>query len=169
MVDTFRLTCSVVLWGGRDTANKWHWHVFTVSRPHWVWPHSQHVCFPCLHCLGSRLFCPKLSEAVRELYVLPRSKPLRFRYSGSPQRCRLSWARVLYPSQIRAAQVTRCLVNVVAVTCHLPCPCCLVFWVYNWCTFSGGCWLSRTQEVSVSKETCCSLVDNVFLGLWLPP
>ena len=33
----FRLTCSVVLWGGRNTANKYHWHVwgvFAVSRPH---------------------------------------------------------------------------------------------------------------------------------------
>ena len=35
----FRLTCSVVLWGGRDTANKYHWHVWgvlTVDGPHWV-------------------------------------------------------------------------------------------------------------------------------------
>jgi len=154
MVDTFRLTCSVVLWGGRDTANKWHWHVFTVSRPHWVWPHSQHVCFPCLHCLGSRLFCPKLSEAVRELYVLPRSKPLRFRYSGSPQMCRLNWAHVLYPSQIRAAQVTRCLVNVVAVTCHLPCPCYLVFWVTTCAPSQADVDHPESQEVLVSNEAC---------------
>ena len=26
----FRLTCSVVLWGGRNTANKYHWHVWGV-------------------------------------------------------------------------------------------------------------------------------------------
>ena len=26
----FRLTCSVVLWGGRDTANKYYWHVWGV-------------------------------------------------------------------------------------------------------------------------------------------
>ena len=35
----FMLTCSVVLWGGRDTANKYHWHVWgvlTVDGPHWV-------------------------------------------------------------------------------------------------------------------------------------
>ena len=31
------------------------------------------------------------------MYVLPRSKPLRFRYLGSPQRCRLSWTCVLCP------------------------------------------------------------------------
>ena len=35
----FRLTCSVVLWGGRNTANKYPWHVWgvlTVAGPHWV-------------------------------------------------------------------------------------------------------------------------------------
>ena len=39
----FRLTCSVVLWGGRNTANKYHWHlwgVLTVYGPHWVCPSS---------------------------------------------------------------------------------------------------------------------------------
>ena len=47
-----------MLWGGRGTANKHHWHVwgvFTVFQPHWFCPHSRHVCFPCLHCSGSRL------------------------------------------------------------------------------------------------------------------
>ena len=134
----FRVTCSVVLWGGRDAANK-YWCVLTVSRPHWVCPRSQRVCFPCLHCLGSRLLCWELSEAGPGLYALPRSKPLRFRYLGSPQRCRLGWACVLCPSKVRAAQVTRCLVSAVAVTYRLPHPCHLVFWVYNLRTFSGGC------------------------------
>ena len=39
----FRLTCSVVLWGGRNTANKYHWHVWGVLRvsgSHWVYPSS---------------------------------------------------------------------------------------------------------------------------------
>ena len=56
----FKLTCSVVLQGGRNTANKYHWRVWgviTVSRPHWVCPCSQHVCFLSLPCLGSRLLC----------------------------------------------------------------------------------------------------------------
>ena len=138
----FRLTCSVVLWGGRNTANKYHWHlwgVLPVSWPHWVCPRSWHVCFPHLHRLGSRLLCRELSEAGPGLYALPRSKPLRFRYLCSPQRHRLGWACVLCPSQVRAAQVTRCLASGVAATyCH-PCPCRSVFWVYNWRTFSGGC------------------------------
>ena len=53
----FRLTCSVVLWGGRNAANKYHWHVWgvlAVSVPHWVCPRSWQVCFLSLHCSGSR-------------------------------------------------------------------------------------------------------------------
>ena len=133
-----RLTCSIVLWGEKNAVNKYHWRVLAVSRPHWVCPLSRHVCFFCLHCLGSRLLCWELSEAGPGLYGLPRSKLLRFRYSGCPQRCRFGWACVLCPSQVRAAQVARCLVSAVAVTYHLPHPCCLVFRVYNQRTFSGG-------------------------------
>ena len=43
------------------------------------------------------------------LHALPRSKQLRFRFLGTPQRHRLGWACVLCPSQVRAAQVIRCL------------------------------------------------------------
>ena len=43
----FRLTCSVVLWGGRNTANKYHWRVWgvlTVYGPQWICPSSwRHV------------------------------------------------------------------------------------------------------------------------------
>ena len=49
----FRLTYSVVLQEGRNTANKYHWCVWgvlAVSGPHWVCPCSWHVCFPSLHC-----------------------------------------------------------------------------------------------------------------------
>ena len=56
----FRLTCSVVLWGGRNTANKYHlrvWGVLTVSVSHWICLHSQRLCFPSLHYSGSRLLC----------------------------------------------------------------------------------------------------------------
>ena len=97
-----------MLWGGRNTANKYHWHVLTVIQPHCVCPCSQHVCFPSLHCSGPRLLCWELSDAGPGLHALPRSKLLRFRFSGTPQRHRLGWACVLCPSQVRAAQVTRC-------------------------------------------------------------
>ena len=113
----FRLTCSVVLWGGRNIENKYHWRVWrvlTVFRPHWVCPRSRRVCFPSLHYSGSRLLCQELSDAGPGLYALPRSQPLRFRFSGTPQRRKLGWACVLCPSQVRAAQVNRVLVSIVA-------------------------------------------------------
>ena len=53
----------------------------------------------------------ELSGAGPKWRALPRSTPLRFRFSGPPQRHRLSWACVLCPSLIRAAQATRCLVS----------------------------------------------------------
>ena len=140
VVDTFfRFTCSVVLCGGRDAANKYHWCVLTVSQPHWACACSWCVCPPCPDCPGSRLLCQEPSEACPGLHAPPRSKPLRFRHSGSPQRRRLGWACVLFPSQIRAAQVMRCLESAVAATYCLPHPCRSVFWVYNQRTFSGKC------------------------------
>ena len=51
----------------------------------------------------------ELSKAGPGLQVLPRSKLLRFRFLGIPQRRRPGWACVLCPSQVRAAQVTRWL------------------------------------------------------------
>ena len=97
------------------------------------------VCPPCPHCSGSRLLRRELSEAGPGLHALSRSKLLRIRHSGSPYRCRLGWACVLCPSQVRAAQVMRCLAIWVTATYHLPHPCCWVFWVYNQHTFSGRC------------------------------
>ena len=54
-------------------------------------------------------FAGELSKAGPVLHALPRSKPLRFMFLGTPQRRRLGWACVLCPSQVQAAQVTRCL------------------------------------------------------------
>ena len=96
----FRLTCSVVLRGGRNTAN------------------ITGVCGECLQCLSHTGFAPahsvsafmfytaqalgcsagELSEAGPGLHALP--KLLRFRFSGAPQRHRLGWACVLCPSQV---------------------------------------------------------------------
>ena len=55
----FRLTCSVVLWGGRDTANEYCWLVWgvlTVYGSHWVCPSSRQCVLP-----GSILLRPKVS------------------------------------------------------------------------------------------------------------
>ena len=133
------------VWGGRNTANKYHWHVWgvlAVSWPHWVCPHSQRVCFPSLHCPGSRLLCWELSEAGPGLHALPRSK--LFRFSGSPQRLRLGLACVLCPSQVQAAHVTRCLASTVASNWRL---CLLASSVLAACI--SGC------TMGASSQLCC--------------
>ena len=188
----FRLTCSVLLWGGRTTENKYHWHVLPVIQPHWVCPRSWSVCFPNLHCSGPRLLCRELSEAGPGLYALPRSKPLRFRFSGPPQRLRLGWARVLRPSLVRAAQVTRCLARIFIPNWRLrlipsPTPVTGFLGVQRACRVSIlGCWsLAATlpagvdhpesQEVMVSREACLQFGTGCLSGaaiapfqLWLP-
>ena len=90
----------------------------------------------------------ELSKVGPGLRALSRSKLLRFRFLGTPQRHRLSWACVLCPSQVQAAQVTRCLASTVAATYRLPRPCRLVFWVYNWRTFSGVPCVSSGELIS---------------------
>ena len=77
--------------------------------------HITGMCGECSQCLGHTEFAPShgmcgfpvhivqvpgcsaraLSEAAPGLHALPRSKPLRFRFSGTPQRHRLGWACVL--------------------------------------------------------------------------
>ena len=111
----FRLTCSVVLRGGRNIANKYHWCVWgvlVVTGPHWVCSRSPRVCaFLVKTAQAPGCSAGELSKAGPGLYVLSRSKLLRFRFSGTPQRLRLGWASVLCPSQVQAAQATRCLVS----------------------------------------------------------
>ena len=83
----------------------------------------------CSQCLGHMGFAPshracafpvytaqapgcsegELSKAGPGLRALPKSKLLRFRFLGTPQRHRLGWAYVLCPSQVQATQKTRCL------------------------------------------------------------
>ena len=132
-------------------------------------PPLKGVCFPCLRCLGSRLLCRELSEAGPGLYALPRSKLLRFRYSGTPQRHRLGWACVLCPSQVRAALVTRCLANAVAATYRLSRPCHCFLGVQPAHLLK---WMLTVQNPKKSKSAmkpACSLVDNASLGPQLPP
>ena len=89
------------------------------------------MCGECSHCLDHTGFAPthgdcafpvytaqapgcsagELSKTGPGLYALPRSKLLRFWFLGTPQRHILGWACVLCPSQVRAAQVMRCLVS----------------------------------------------------------
>ena len=67
--------------------------------------HAEPVPAHGTHRSGSRLLRREPSEAGPGLHAPPRSKPLRRRHSGSPQRRRLGWACILCPSQVRVAQV----------------------------------------------------------------
>ena len=70
----------------------------------------------------------------------------------SPQRCRLGWACVLCPSQVRAAQVMRCLASAIAATYRLPAarlPRCT-----TGAPSQADVDCPDPQEVLVSKEAC---------------
>ena len=127
----------------------------------------------CSQCLGHTGFAPAhsmcafpvytaqapgcsagaLSKAGPGLYALPRSKPLRFRFFGTPQRCRLNWACVLCPSQVRVAQATRCLARAlssgaVRPSYRLPSPSCSVSWVRSRRSISGVLRVSSGELIS---------------------
>ena len=103
------------------------------------------------HSSGSRLLHWELSEAGPGLHAPPRSKPLRLRHSGSPQRCRLGWVCILCLSQVQVAQVF----GEHGCCDLLPLPSLLLF---SGCTtgvpsqVDGDC--PEPQEVLVSKEAC---------------
>ena len=110
----FSLTCSVVLWGGRNIANKYYWHVWAVLavyEPHWACPALGVCAFLVYTAQAPGCSAGELSKAGPGCHALPRSKLLRFRFSGTPQKYRLGWACILCPSQFRAAQATMCLAN----------------------------------------------------------
>ena len=154
---------------------------------HWVCPRSGLVCFHGLHFSGSRLLCWELSEVGPGLCALSRSKPLRFRFLSTPQRRGLCWACVLCLSQVRAAQVTRCLVSAVpsprpleAAFYRLP-VCRSVFWVYSGHAFSGepcvssgklisgcdppsGLTIQNPKKSWLAVKPACSLVEDASLG-----
>ena len=101
----FRLTCSVLLWGGRNTANKYYWHVWgvlTVYGPPWGFPSSCVACaFLVYTAQAPGCSAGDLSKVGPEFCELPRFKLLRFRFSGSPQRHRqlgMSFVPFLGPS-----------------------------------------------------------------------
>ena len=110
----FRLTYSIVLQRGRNSENKYDWcmwGVLTVSGPHWVCPAHGTCAFLVYTAQAPGSSAGELSKAGPVLCALPRSKLLRFRFSGTPQRHRLYGACILCPSQIRAAQATRCFAS----------------------------------------------------------
>ena len=129
------------------------------------------------------MLCWELSEASHVLSALPRSKRLRFRFLGPPQRHKLDWACVLCPSLVQAAQVNRCLASCdlspplsqmlgflgVQQARLLRCAVCLLWGADLWLQHSR--WMSTTQnpkESWLAVKPACTLVDDASLGPWLP-
>ena len=84
--------------------------------------------------------------------ALFRSKLLRFRFSGTPQRHRLGWVCVLCLSEVRGAQATRCLASAFSQVCgvsyHLPGPGHSVSWVQSESIISGVPCVSSGELIS---------------------
>ena len=80
-----RFASSVLLQGGMGAADRYRfvWGALTVFRPHWVSP-AHGVCFPSLHCSGSRLLYME-----RALYCV------RFQFSGTTKKRGFGWACLL--------------------------------------------------------------------------
>ena len=73
---------------------------------------THRVCaFPVYTAQAPGCSAGELCKVGPGLCALPRSKPFWFRFSGTPLKCALGWACVLCPSQVRAAQETRCLAS----------------------------------------------------------
>ena len=147
-----------MLWGGRNTANKYHWHVWGVLA---VWAAlglSPLMACAFLVCTAQSPGCStgELFKMDPGLRVLPRFKPLRFRFLGTPQRHRLGLAWVLCPSQVRTAQVTRCLASTL-----LPGGRCLLS--LPWSQPLG--FLGAQQE----RHLRCALCLLPGANLWLRP
>ena len=143
--------------GREEDCKQYHWRVWgvlAVFQPHWVCPRSRCVCFHGLHFSGSRLLCWELSESGPGLYALPRSKSLRFRFSGTPQRHRLGWACfVPFPGLSSSGDQVLgepSRPQLKAVTYRLPHPSYSVFWVYNRHAFSGVLCVSSGELISGS-------------------
>ena len=192
------------LWGGSNSACTYHWYhwrlwgAFAVSRPPWV-------CPPLTACVLSPSTLLRLQVALQGNCLkwalgcpaLPRSKPLRFRFSGTPQRRRLGGAGVLCPSQVWATQVTRCLASAVAPSWRLhllasPVPAarfsgctagvhsqvCRVSPLGSWslaATLLADVDCPESQEVLVSNKACLQFGRWCLSGatiapfwLWLP-
>ena len=68
---------------------------------HTGFPPAHPVCaFPVYTAQAPSCSARELSKEGPGLGALPRSKPLRFRFPGTPYRHRLGWACVLCPSQV---------------------------------------------------------------------
>ena len=159
----FRLTCSVVLWGGRNTANKYHGMCGECSQC------MDHTGFVSAHGTCALLVyttqapdcsAGELSKVGSRFCARPRSKLLWFRFSGthkgSDSDGHAFWA-LPRSEQLRRPGAWRAHCPRWAVHLnHLPCPRCSVSWVQQEhhlrcavCLLWGaGFWLQPSWQMS---------------------
>ena len=118
------------------------WGEFSQCLGHTGFAPAHIVCaFPVYTAQAPGWSAGELSKVGPGLHAPPRSKPLMFRFSGTPQRHRLCWAWVLWPSQVPAAQATRCLASALSpggwYVLSPPHPSHGVSWVHSRCIISG--------------------------------
>ena len=137
----FRLTCSVVLGGGRGTTNiNGLCGECLQCMDHTGFATAQGgVCFLGLHCLGSRVLCRALSQVDPVFPAYPRSKPLRFSRTlqGNRPHWRCFFVPLPGPSSSDDQKLGECTVLgglcilitplVLATPCYLATPCHLGF------------------------------------------
>ena len=182
----FRLVCSVMLCGGRGTADKCHWHVWgalAVFRPHWVCPRSQHVCFPRLHCSGSMLLSreralrcvdfPGLSRSNSGFRVLHKSTDSvgpafcafpGWSSSGSQELDKRTLPGCRAPSPLRGSSLS-------FHACQSGPPCVSSGELDSSCDRPGGCQPSRISRKSLvrSWKPVCRLVGDAISGAEFAP
>ena len=98
--------------GREEYCRQSHWRAgaLAVRGPHWVCP--AHACVLSRSTpLRLQVALPGTVEGGPWVRALPRAKSPRFRFSGPPHGRRRGWACAVCPSQVRAAQATRCLAS----------------------------------------------------------
>ena len=139
-----------------------------MSQPHWACPRSRCMCPPCPHCSGSRLLPREPSEAGPGLHAPPRSKLLRFRHLGSPQRCRLGWTCVPFPGLSSSGDQVFGKHSHCNLSPPQSLPLCflgvqpahLLRWMLT---------IQNPKKSWLAMKPACSLVDDASLGPQLPP
>ena len=110
----------VQLWGERNTANKYPWHVrgvLAVDGPHWVCHSPWQLVFPVPTLLrlqdALKVHCPKWALSFKHFPCLSCSGSWELHRDTDPD-----GLCVLCPSQVREVQATRCLASILSHISH---------------------------------------------------
>ena len=185
----FKLTCSVVLWEGRNTANKYHGTCGECSQcmDHTGFVSAHGTCaLPVYTTQAPDCSAGELSKVGSRFCALPRSKLLWFRFSGTHKGSDSdghAFCALPRSEQLRRPSAWRvhCLRWAVRLN-HLPCPRCSVSWVCSGapsqvcCVSPLGCWflaatlladvnhLGSQEDLVRNWEPAHSLVEDTISG-----